>query len=133
MAKVDYNKVWVRPFKFDDCSYVWDKNNVMVFTFEDDILVKNGEDGKPVWNSEPGYRFAALLNEAPGIEKFSGLEIKDGCDLYMDGKLIGYFRGWGHLTGTGGLNLSEKEAAEIQDEFIADCLSKLQECKNGEE
>lgn len=36
-------------------------------------------------------------------------------------------RGWGHLTGTGGLHLPEKEATKIQDNFgnwIAETLNK---------
>lgn len=32
-------------------------------------------------------------------------------------KHIMMIRGWGHLTGTGGLNLSNEEATHIQDEF----------------
>ena len=128
MAKVDYKKVWVGQFYFDDFSYIWDKNNVMVFTFEDEVFAKKNEDGELVWDSKFGYRFVDLLNEVPGTEKLSGLEIRDGCDLYMGDKMLGYFRGWGHLTGTGPgcLNLTCEEAAEVQDEFMADCLSKLQ-------
>ena len=36
-------------------------------------------------------------------------------------------RGWGHLTGTGGLHLSESAAAKIQDDFgqyIVETLNK---------
>ena len=123
-----FSDVWKRPFTFDDVAYIWDKNNVMVFTFEDDIFAKVREDGKMVWDSSFGYRFVDLLNEVPGTEKLSGLEIKDGCDLYMGDKMLGCFRGWGHLTGTGRgcLNLTCEEAAEVQDEFMDDCLRKLQ-------
>ena len=128
MAIVDYNKVWVRPFKFDDMAYIWDKNNEMVFTVEDDIFAKRGEDGTMLWDSSFGYRFTDLLNEVPNTEKLSDLEIRDGCDLYMKDKMLGCFRGWGHLTGTGRgcFHLREEDAAEVQDEFMADCLSKLQ-------
>ncbi len=37
-------------------------------------------------------------------------------------------RGWGHLTGIGGLHLPENGAARIQDDFIAYILKRL----NGE-
>jgi len=40
-------------------------------------------------------------------------------------------RGWGHLTGTGGLELSAKRAAELQDEFAAYIIKRLSYC--GEE
>ena len=34
-------------------------------------------------------------------------------------------RGWGYLTGTGGLNLSKDIAKNLQDEFISYILSRL--------
>ncbi len=34
-------------------------------------------------------------------------------------------RGWGYLTGTGGLNLSDKEALEIQDSLAEYIIEKL--------
>lgn len=110
----DYRDVWKLPFNNDCDCYIFDSKGTMVFTFEDfsdRYLSKN---------------FVALLNDDPSAAKMSNLEVKDGCDLYQNGKLIGYFRGWGHLIGTGGLHLPPKRAAEIQDEFIKWCLTKLQ-------
>ena len=49
----------------------------------------------------------------------------DGIDIYLNGDLLLVVRGWGYLTGTGGLNLGEKEAAKIQDDFaqhVVNCL-----------
>ena len=37
--------------------------------------------------------------------------------ISINGVNIMRIRGWGHLTGCGALNLSEKEAAKIQDDF----------------
>lgn len=34
-------------------------------------------------------------------------------------------RGWGHLTGTGGLGFSDKKATKIQDEFAQFIIDKL--------
>lgn len=34
-------------------------------------------------------------------------------------------RGWGHLIGTGGLNLPEEDAIKIQDDFAAYIIEKL--------
>lgn len=47
-----------------------------------------------------------------------------GCISDGEMKLI-LIRGWGYLTGTGGLNLSDKEAAEIQDDLANYIVEKL--------
>jgi hypothetical protein len=41
--------------------------------------------------------------------------------------MIGSFRGWGHLTGSGSsaLHLSEEKAASIQDELINYVMGKM--------
>lgn len=48
----------------------------------------------------------------------------DGYILANGAKLM-LIRGWGNLTGTGGHNLNEKEAANVQDTFIEYVLAKL--------
>jgi len=51
------------------------------------------------------------------------------ADIFRDAESYVFcVRGWGHLTGTGGLRLPEKGAAKIQDDFIAYILKRL----NGE-
>lgn len=53
---------------------------------------------------------------------------KVGCDgphIYLNGDLILVVRGWGYLTGSGGLHLSEEEACKIQDDFARYVVSKL--------
>lgn len=123
MSKVNFKEVWKLPFKYDEWGYIWTSEREMVFTFDDSVIEKK-VNGVIKMDNTFAYNFTNLLNGKDG-EKISGLEVKDGCDLYMDGKYIGCFRGWGHLTGIGGLNLSDEDAAEVQDEFIADCLTKL--------
>ena len=118
-----FTDAWKAPFWYDDWCYIFDKDNTMVFTFEDNVCVKKVND-ELVWDNSFCYNFTNLLNDKDG-EKLSNLEIKDGCDLYMDGKYIGCFRGWGHLTSPGGLDLSYDDAAKLQDEFIEWCLNKL--------
>ena len=112
---MDFNKVWERPFTQDGWGYVWSKNRVMVFTFDYGI------------NEDVYEQFTSLLNDEDGVEPFKDFHIEDGCELFWHDAYVGSFRGWGHLTGTGGLNLSEEDAAEVQDAFIADCMKKL--CK----
>lgn len=41
----------------------------------------------------------------------------DGPEIYLNGDLFLVVRGWGYLTGVGGLNLPHDEAARIQDDF----------------
>jgi len=43
----------------------------------------------------------------------------------LDGQPILLIRGWGHLTGTGGLNLPLDQAAAFQDSFANYIVEKL--------
>lgn len=60
---------------------------------------------------------------------------RDGIEIYSEnpkfnGKPILMIRGWGYLTGIGGLHLSQEEAIQIQDEFgnyIVEQLNKNHE------
>lgn len=51
----------------------------------------------------------------------------DVLEIYYKGKFQFLVRGWGHLTGCGGLNLPGDLAAKMQDGFIAYILNKLNE------
>lgn len=53
----------------------------------------------------------------------------DVTEIYYKGKFQFLVRGWGRLTGCGGLNLPEDLAAKMQDGFITYILNKL----NGKE
>ena len=50
---------------------------------------------------------------------------KRGAEIYCDTQPLLNIRGWRYLTGIGGCNLPEKEAAKIQDEFVDFVLNKL--------
>ena len=45
--------------------------------------------------------------------------------IQKDNENILLLRGWGHLTGGGALNLPDKEAIQIQNEFLDWVISKL--------
>lgn len=56
--------------------------------------------------------------------------INEGCLIFKvnpdGGKIpILRIRGWGHLTGTGGLHLPSEKAAEIQDSFVNYIVERL--------
>lgn len=50
--------------------------------------------------------------------KFDEIGASQGCPrvVELDESPVADLRGWGHLTGTGGLHLSHEEATEIQNE-----------------
>lgn len=76
-----------------------------------------------------GNNIAEVLETGNKLEiPYEGLEIKDGCDLYLEDIRLGAFRGWGYLTGTGGLNLPEERATELQDQMINYVMERI--CKD---
>lgn len=49
----------------------------------------------------------------------------DNGELYLNGDPFLAIRGWGYLTGIGGLNLPEDTAASIQDQFAMWVANKI--------
>lgn len=115
----DWTDVWIGPFRYDGYGYIYSKNDVMTFTVdmnvdsEDPFIYKLIKD------------MITILNGGEIKTKYEGLVIKDGCDLYKGDTMIGYFRGWGHLTGSGALNLPEEKAGMLQDRLITYVMDKL--------
>lgn len=117
-----FNDAWIGPFHYDGWGYIYDSENTMVFTFE---CPDDEEELK--MHQEFANKMVNVLNGLE-VEPINCIEIQDGVDLYKDGKLIGCFRGWGHLTGTGAMSLSSETAKRLQDSFIEYVMNKL---KNG--
>ena len=115
----DWKEVWVAPFR-EDFGYITSFNDVMTFTVD---MCIDPEDPKIQGLVNDIIR---VLNGDASSRKYSGLQIQDGCDLYWDGNMVGYFRGWGHLTGDGGLHLPAEEAVKIQDQLINFVMDKIQ-------
>ena len=111
-----FTDIWKPPFYCDEYGYVWDADNVMTFTVYN--LTGRGCDDK----QEFCENLVAALN-GKECEKYEGLEIKNGCDVYRNGKPIGCFRGWGHLRGS--LKLDVDDAAKLQDELADYCLRRM--------
>lgn len=105
----------------DSYVYVWTDNGVMAFN----NLVGFEESEIAYLNS----LVAAINGDEPGVHN---AEAKGGRIL-VDGKKVLLARGWGHLTGGGALNLLSDEAAKMQDDFIAFCVSQLRRDLKGKE
>lgn len=93
---------------------MWEGFEVKVFTSDD----KMAFDWLGNFTSGCKKKVIAIINgeqKPPHKNKF----YRDGIEIYhKDLKLpILRIRGWGYLTGPGGLHLSSEEAVKIQDEF----------------
>jgi hypothetical protein len=108
MAKA-FCEIFKGPFKADEnCCYIWCNDGTQVCF---DVMDER--------DASLGKRIADCLNDAPGKQEFYDIGISADGQYICDGHSpLLCVRGWGHLTGTGGLNLSGKEAREIQDEFV---------------
>ncbi len=114
---VNWKDVWHGPFKYDHYGYVWDRDNVMTFSVND-LTEENDKQMAELCSS-----IVAALNGEEVHKRYSGLYIRNGCDLFLDGQEVGSFRGWGHLTG--GLKLGSIQAAQVQDQLIKYVLTKI--------
>lgn len=105
--------IYKPPFTTDGC-FVWSANNVM-------SLMAAGT----VENSEALLqRVCDLLNGTVATDKKPVITY-DGPEILLNGKVFLVVRGWGHLTGSGGLALPAEEATSIQDEFARFVMSRL--------
>lgn len=113
---IDFKEVYKLPLRIDDVFkiYVKTSNNVKAFNLLDTsekyinivkkvINIINGDDHQHITNN---------------------VTYKDGF-IYIDNAALFLVRGWGYLTGIGGLNLAPKIAAKIQDDFCKFVVKKL--------
>ncbi len=71
---------------------------------------------------EQKQQLVNVVNGANSDKKFKNQFYREGIHIYskapeLKDVPILRVRGWGYLTGTGGLHLSEEEAIKIQNEF----------------
>jgi hypothetical protein len=111
-----FEKAFTLPFKLDeDLDWIYDSNHHFAFQLQANI---NESDKKRLIDCINGIKVDKKPNHK--IERDFGTIILDGKALFL-------IRGWGYLTGGGGLNLSEGEAIEIQDDlgdYIVEMLSR---------
>jgi hypothetical protein len=108
----NYKDVYKLPLE-DQHGWICDQNENFVFQFLiDDEKTKS-----------------KILNVINGKENFKNLDLivrhEQGQILDKSGLPIILIRGWGNLTGTGAMNLSDKEASNIQDTFADFIVERL--------
>lgn len=100
-----FEKAFHPPFRVDKMiNWVYDDNNNFCFQFVVDLDEKQCE------------QFEKVINKEITPNNFNTYTHKGGM-VKLNGNDIILIRGWGYLTGTGGLNLSGEEAAAIQDDL----------------
>lgn len=113
-----FEDVYKKPFRVDEyASFVWSSNGVMTFSGYDHANLPFMKRVCKVLNGEIRADFPHKFKVA-----------KNNTAILYNGELVFLVRGWGHLTGFGGLNLNPQLAANIQDEFIKHVIKTL----NGE-
>lgn len=105
MTTITFKDVYQLPLHIDVSHlYIFSSNDVMVFnTLYDYIPDELVEDIVDIINGKSD-------------KKYTNVSYKDDC-IYINYNPVSMIRGWGYLTGTGGLNLTFEEAAKIQDDF----------------
>ena len=103
-------------------SQVYDTNSHFVFQFEPEFVKGNYAEGWQEFEK-------SIINTLNGSLKHAFIYpfTHNQGEIYSGDAHVITIRGWGYLTGIGGLNLSAKEAANIQDtlaEFIIESLNK---------
>lgn len=122
----DWTKCYKLPLHLDDyCVYAWDADDGTALS---GFNLKYDENG----NYLPGERkrikhIIDIINgDCPSdFDSKWDLSNYDPCEITYKGEPQFLVRGWGHLTGCGGLNLPEKLASEMQDGFIDYILDRL--------
>lgn len=106
-----FEEVYKFPLKVDEyCPIItWTADKQRAFDWCVNIPLHSKQELIDVLNNTVQHSFKHKFYRE-GIEIYSNNPI-------FNGKPILRIRGWGHLTGIGGLHLSEEEAVRIQDEF----------------
>ena len=113
IARLKWEDVYQLPLYLDPYGgYAWSENDTMSLTFDDDLSLEFCQEVIDCINGE-------------NYVDTEGWTYKDAVDFYYKGEYKFCVRGWGHLTGTGALNLPEHEAERIQDGFIQHIAKRL--------
>lgn len=122
----DWTECYKLPLHLDDyCVYAWDAESSMALS---NFNLKYDEEGNYLHGEQE--RIKHIIDVINGdcssdFEPEWDISNDDPCKITYKGKQQFLVRGWGHLTGCGGLNLPEKLASEMQDGFIDYILGRL--------
>jgi len=109
--ELTWQDVYQLPLTSDGSGYLWTQSGVMALQFDRNVSKESRQKVKNLINGESVFKIAGITN--------------DGCDFLKDYTHIFCIRGWGHLTGSGALNLPHDKAVEIQDGFIDYILKQI--------
>ena len=122
----DWSKCYKLPLYLDDyCVYAWDAESGMALS---SFNLKYDEEGNYLHGEQE--RIKHIIDVINGdcssdFEPEWDISNDEPCKITYKGKQQFLVRGWGHLTGCGGLNLPEKLASEMQEGFINYILDRL--------
>lgn len=110
----NWNEVYSLPFRLmEGMSWVYDDNDNFVFQF-----IVSDENLR--------LKILEVINGNKEVQgRTSKFIYKEGFIQAENGSKLLLIRGWGNLTGVGGMNLSDEEACNIQDTFAQYIISKL--------
>jgi len=111
---IHWNDVYRLPLRADHHgSYAWTPDDTMALDFGFDIEMKVREG------------IIAIINGEKESDTKGRWYVGNAIDFFLAGLYVFCVRGWGHLTGTGAMNLPEESARRIQDEFVKYVFSRL--------
>lgn len=111
--ELTFKDVYKLPFRYDEDSgiYIFCKNSVLAFnTLTPDVEYKK--------------ELVRILN-GESNNTIEGDVTQNGEVIIVNGNPVLLIRGWGYLTGCGGLGLFPFQAARIQDDFANWVVNKL--------
>lgn len=119
-----WQDAWKLPLKFLYSKALDAKSN-MAFDFASHLL---SEGPVAQISKEDKQRLIDIVNGDKEPVKSNTYSYEDGWIMFhQDGQKLPFLliRGWGHLTGSGGLNLQPETAGRLQDEFAQYIISRL--------
>lgn len=112
---MNWKTIYKLPLRYDDVGYVWSNNDMMAISFSDNYDTKQHEVEMIV----------NRLNGDSSITFDKKFTIQDNIDFYYGNEYAFCIRGWGRLTSSGGYNLTDEQAINIQDSFAEWILETL--------
>ena len=130
---MDFKTAFKFPLKMDGFgSKVFTKDNDMAFDFMESFMTHRGENILII--SKPEQKKIVEIingNSEHLFQKINGKlsYSKESSTIFIEingvKKMFISIRGWGHLTGVGGLKLQPEVAKKLQDEFADYIIEKL--------